>query len=70
MNHKDVQALVKHIKQHISTKPTFKAPKQSVLQDHESFEFVQSDEVGLQVQDGDLMYKRTLDRDLNKLLTS
>ncbi len=68
LNHKDAMDLLRWLKESMAQKPQLKAKNKKIIEHANEYEFVESDDIGLQVKDWDKMYKRTLDWDINKLL--
>jgi hypothetical protein len=68
ITHKDITNLKKQLKANEGGKPLLQATKKDVLPNNKEYEFTQSDQLGMQVKEGDLMYKRTFEGDVNKLL--
>ncbi len=65
---KDLDAIAKQLHADTTTKATMKASKENILPEGANYDFQKSDTLGLQVEEGDRMYKRTFDGDVNKVL--
>jgi hypothetical protein len=65
---KDVIHLTQQLRALWPQKPQLRAPRVDILSDHQKYEFSPTQVLGMEVKDGDLLYKRTLGGDIDKLL--
>lgn len=68
VTHKDLKQLVQHMGAMRAKKPQLRAPKADVLPHSEQYDFVATDALGMEVIEGDLLYRRTFIGDIDKLL--
>ncbi len=65
---KDLKQLVQHLEAMSTQKPKLRAPKADILPQSEKYDFIATDTLGIEIKEGDMLYRRTFVGDIDKLL--